>query len=129
MERNKAYHVTILFAEGQFLVSVNGNHFCGYTYRVPLSQLTEIEVRGMVDVNEVNYKQLVTYPEEEEGSVLPVPIGNLESIAPTEIVSVFNFCVGFNVVGSFSCFSRYRLQENYRRRVSYLVRNWKFMVA
>lgn len=87
MERNKKYDVAILIAEGQFLVSVNGRHFCAFTFRVPLSQLAGIEVRGMVDVYSVSYKQMDSYPEEEDGCALQVPLGNSDTVPESKLVS------------------------------------------
>lgn len=88
MERNKKYDITFLIAEGQFLISVNGKHFCAFTFRVPLSQLTGIEVRGMVDVHSMDYREIDKYPEEEEESVLEVEIGNLENAESKMLVSI-----------------------------------------
>lgn len=94
MERNKKFDLTFLIAEAQFLVSVNGKHFCAFTFRVPLSQLTGIEVRGMVDVYSVNYKQMDLYPEEEDGSAIEVLVGNSDSVPESNLVSkiLFNCC-------------------------------------
>lgn len=88
MERNKSCDVNILIAEGQFLVSVNGKHYCAYTFRVPLSQLTGIEVRGMVDVVSVTYRDAMVYPEEEDKSVIEVPIGNRDTVPEEKLVSL-----------------------------------------
>lgn len=87
MERKEKHNVTILIAEGQFLVSVNGKHFCAFTFRVPLSQLTGIEVRGMVDVYSVNYKQMDLYPEEEDGCAVEVLAGNVDTVPESKLVS------------------------------------------
>lgn len=88
MERNGTYDITILIAEGQFLVSVNGRHFCAFTFRVPLSQLARIEVRGAVDVYSVDSKEMDVYPEEEEvGGVVEVVVGTAETVQATTLVS------------------------------------------
>lgn len=86
MERNERCDVTILIAEGQFLVSVNGKHCCAFTFRVPVSQLAGIEVRGSVDVEAVSYKELAVYPEVEDSEVAKVPVGDAGSVASQKLV-------------------------------------------
>lgn len=97
MERNMKYDLTFLIAENQFLVSINGKHFCAFTYRAPLSQFTAIEVRGIVDVRSINYKTLNRYPEVNEESLCIIPTGTIETIPETKFVSLKHlfqsFCV------------------------------------
>lgn len=62
IERNKNADVHIFIGDEIFLVAVNGKHYCAFAFRVPLPQLTGIEVCGMVDVLEVKYKEQVSYP-------------------------------------------------------------------
>lgn len=95
MERNGKYDVTILIAEGQFLVSVNGRHFCAFTYRVPLNRLDRIEVKGLVDVYSVDAKEMNQYPEEKDGSMVEVMVGTADTMANifdvTTLVSIDDF--------------------------------------
>lgn len=139
LERNKKFDLTILIAEAQFLVSVNGKHFCAFTFRVPLSQLTGIEVRGMVDVYSVNYKQMDLYPEMEDGSAIEIPVGN-SSVPESNLVSISigqllhltscNHVFKVNVrCFFFVCFSQFRISENYQLEASRLAGSSKFTVV
>lgn len=64
------FKVDVLVAEREFMVSVNGSHWCAFTYRVPLQRIIGLEVRGKVDVQEVAVKEIDAYPVVPEPAVL-----------------------------------------------------------
>lgn len=71
-ERNKKVNVNIFIGDEQFFVSVNGRHYCAFAFRVPLSQLTGIQIDGMLDVLGVSYKQYQIYPNGDREEVPPL---------------------------------------------------------
>lgn len=88
LKRGDAYEIIIFIADKEFLISINGKHYCAFTYRVPLSKLTELEVRGAVDVIEVSYITLDTYPKGNEAAADKVPVGNFETVPAQKLVSL-----------------------------------------
>lgn len=71
-QANKKANVNIFIGDQQFFVSVNGKHCCAFAFRVPVSQLTGIQVDGMVDVLGVTYKEYKTYPDGEQNEIPPL---------------------------------------------------------
>ncbi|KAK4886927.1 hypothetical protein RN001_003198 [Aquatica leii] len=63
IERNKTFEIAIFVAKEEFLVSVNGKHFCAFTFRIPLNLCKRVEVHGLVDVTNVEHKLWSAYPE------------------------------------------------------------------
>lgn len=58
----KRFKIDFLVAEREFMVSVNGRHWCAFTYRVPIERIVGMEIRGKVDIQEVAIKEVDTYP-------------------------------------------------------------------
>lgn len=63
LERNKNFEIVIFVATEEFLIFVNGVHFCAFTFRFPLSLCKRVEVEGLVDVSKVEFKNWTVYPE------------------------------------------------------------------
>ncbi|KAF5280014.1 hypothetical protein FQA39_LY05395 [Lamprigera yunnana] len=63
IERNKNFQIDIFVAKDEFLISVNGKHFCAFTFRIPLHLCKRVEVHGLVDVLNVEHKHWIEYPE------------------------------------------------------------------
>ncbi|KAF5292532.1 hypothetical protein FQR65_LT01678 [Abscondita terminalis] len=74
IEREKEFEIAIFVTKEEFLVSVNGNHFCAFTFRIPLTLCKRIEVHGLVDINNVEYKSWTVYPAEKP--LLEIPQGD-----------------------------------------------------
>ncbi|KAI4462982.1 galectin [Holotrichia oblita] len=58
----KRFKIDFLVAEREFMVSVNGRHWCAFTYRVPIERIVGMEIRGKVDIQEVAIKEVDSYP-------------------------------------------------------------------
>ncbi|XP_023015643.2 galectin-4 [Leptinotarsa decemlineata] len=71
LERNKKFVMDILLAEKEFLVAINGNHFCGFIYRIPLSFVKVIKINGNLSINNIQYEMIDIYP---RPSTRPDPI-------------------------------------------------------
>lgn len=56
-----------------FFISINGRHFAGFLFRIPIKLVNCIEVKGDVGDVQVNRNTTDVYPEDIEGSE-PVPI-------------------------------------------------------
>ncbi|XP_067010231.2 galectin-8 isoform X3 [Anabrus simplex] len=61
-KRGQQFQLQIFVSEEEFLVAFNGEHFCAFTYRLPLEQIRIIQVNGDIDVNELEYKSAEVYP-------------------------------------------------------------------
>ncbi|XP_031339503.1 galectin-8-like isoform X2 [Photinus pyralis] len=64
LERNKNFEVVVFVATEEFLISVNGVHFCGFSFRFPLNTCKRLEIEGLVDVSRVSFKNWSSYPED-----------------------------------------------------------------
>ncbi|KAF2904201.1 hypothetical protein ILUMI_01977 [Ignelater luminosus] len=67
--RNKKFEIAIFIANEEFLVSINGKHFCSFGFRVALNLVTSIEVHGLVEIQGVEYKTWTVYPESKPENV------------------------------------------------------------
>ncbi|KAJ8922630.1 hypothetical protein NQ315_007662 [Exocentrus adspersus] len=77
LARSKKFHVDIVASEKEFLVSMNGKHVCAYVFRVVLAKITTLQVEGMVDIDDVQYKKVQIYPQIEGYNVTyTVPTGD-----------------------------------------------------
>ncbi|KAK9745479.1 Galactoside-binding lectin [Popillia japonica] len=67
-------------SEREFMVSVNGKHWCAFTYRVPVERIVGMEIRGKVDIQEVVVKEVDAYPIiPEPATVIAVNDDNLKT--------------------------------------------------
>ncbi|XP_066603032.1 galectin-8-like isoform X2 [Prorops nasuta] len=57
--RNTYIHVTIFCTANAFQIAVNGEHFCAFSYRLPLEDITGLEVNG--DIEDVKSRQLTLF--------------------------------------------------------------------
>lgn len=89
-EQNKKANVNIFIGHEQFFVSVNGKHYFAFAFRVPLSQLTGIQIEGLVDVLGVTYGQYQTYPGGDHKEIPPLipTIDELGEKEEQDIVSI-----------------------------------------
>lgn len=83
--RGKRISVDILITEAQFFVSINGKHFCAYTFRLPISQVTSLEVNGPILVEEVNYRKVTVFPDNQE-------LSNSSYLIPLADRSIYEAC-------------------------------------
>lgn len=83
--RGEEFVIVVFVTRKQFMVAVNGHHFCSYAVKLPLSAITGIEVCGNVDIYGVEYKFWRTYPENQQGSAL---VNCIVSDTPTNLGSV-----------------------------------------
>lgn len=64
--RGKRIAVDILISEAHFFISINGKHYCAYTYRMPISEVNSLEVNGPILVEEVNYRNVAAFPDNQD---------------------------------------------------------------
>lgn len=76
--RNRKFEIAIFIAKQEFMVSLNGTHFCAFNFRVPLNLCTGIEIEGNLDVHGVEYKTWTTYPENMTTIVSNIPSANVD---------------------------------------------------
>lgn len=73
LERGKSFNIQILVITNTFFISINGRHFAGFVFRIPVKLVNCIEVKGDVSDIQVNRHITHVYPDDIEGSE-PIPI-------------------------------------------------------
>ncbi|XP_008555372.1 galectin-9 [Microplitis demolitor] len=63
VSRNSYFHLVIFCSSKEFYVSINGEHFCTFTYRLPLENITHLEYDGEVEDVRLCVKNLYIYPD------------------------------------------------------------------
>ncbi|XP_022913520.1 galectin-6-like isoform X2 [Onthophagus taurus] len=69
-QKDKSFKVDFFATEREFRVSIDGEDWCAFTYRMPLGSIVALEVRGLVEVKDVKTKTFKTYPD----NVTPIDI-------------------------------------------------------
>ncbi|XP_054262801.1 uncharacterized protein LOC128986447 [Macrosteles quadrilineatus] len=59
--RGQPFYVEIFLTHSEYLVAVNGVHYCSYAYRTQLGNVTCVEVCGVKDT-QVDVRPVVSYP-------------------------------------------------------------------
>ncbi|XP_026674565.1 galectin-8-like isoform X2 [Ceratina calcarata] len=61
--RNSYVHILIFCTSNEYQIAVNGEHFCAFSYRMPLEETTSLEVNGSLE--DVRFKQSTSsvYPD------------------------------------------------------------------
>ncbi|KAG7206628.1 hypothetical protein KM043_000307 [Ampulex compressa] len=61
--RNSYVHLTIFCTANAFQIAVNGEHFCAFSYRLPLEEVTGVEVNGSFEDVRFRQLELFVYPD------------------------------------------------------------------
>ncbi|XP_076659628.1 galectin-8 [Halictus rubicundus] len=61
--RNSYIHILIFCTVNAFQVAVNGEHFCAFSYRMPLDDITSIEINGSLEDARFRQLDLFVYPD------------------------------------------------------------------
>ncbi|KAJ9577665.1 hypothetical protein L9F63_005745 [Diploptera punctata] len=61
--RGKKFNLTILAAEEEFMIAVNGFHFCSYAYRTMRLKIQAVQINGDVTITSLEYRMIDKYPE------------------------------------------------------------------
>ncbi|XP_046388636.1 galectin-6-like isoform X2 [Ischnura elegans] len=75
-KRGMPFHLYIFVAKNAFLIAVDGNHFCGYGFRLPLSRIHSVHVRGDLSLSGIEHRDCSVYPVPGTGEpaiTIPVP--------------------------------------------------------
>ncbi|CAH1179130.1 unnamed protein product [Phaedon cochleariae] len=71
LARNQSFRMSILITTKEFLIAIDGKHFCGYVFRFSPEHLQILQVLGSIKVLKVDYQDLEEYPPEFP-TVVPV---------------------------------------------------------
>ncbi|XP_067009722.1 galectin-4 [Anabrus simplex] len=61
-KRNEDFQMQIFLSYDNFLVAFEGEHYCGFTYRIPLKRIRFVQVYGDVDMVQIDHQQTDRYP-------------------------------------------------------------------
>ncbi|XP_039305624.1 galectin-4 isoform X2 [Solenopsis invicta] len=61
--RNTYIHLMIFCTNDAFQIAVNGEHFCAFYYRMPLEDITAVEVNGTIEDVRIRQLNLFVYPD------------------------------------------------------------------
>ncbi|EFN82261.1 galectin-9 isoform X1 [Harpegnathos saltator] len=61
--RNAYAHITIFCTNNAFQIGVNGEHFCAFSYRMPLEEITALEVNGTIEDVRTRQLNIFVYPD------------------------------------------------------------------
>ncbi|XP_070517826.1 galectin-4 isoform X2 [Cardiocondyla obscurior] len=61
--RNTYVHLLIFCANNAFQIAVNGEHFCTFYYRLPLEEITNLEINGTIEDARARQLNLFIYPD------------------------------------------------------------------
>ncbi|CAK9807050.1 LGALS8 [Anthophora plagiata] len=61
--RNSYTHILIFCTANEFQVAVNGEHFCAFAYRMPLEDVTNLEINGSLEDTRFKQFGLFVYPD------------------------------------------------------------------
>lgn len=70
-KRGTNFHMLILASEEDFMVAVNGIHFCCYTYRMPKIKVQAVQIHGDAVIFYLDYRMTDAYPEIREDFQVP----------------------------------------------------------
>lgn len=76
LQRNKIFEIQIVAADREFYVSLDGRHICAYVFRIPLEKINRITVEGLVDIQNVQHKEVDNYPATAVEVPYVVPVGD-----------------------------------------------------
>lgn len=62
--RGKKFVIEIFLTHNEFLVAINGLHFCAFQYRYPLLEMDTLEIFGNICLHRVQFKLSNVYPNE-----------------------------------------------------------------
>lgn len=65
-QRGQPFHLEVFFTHTEFLVAVNGLHYCAFTYRAPLYNVTRLEIKGDISMTRIQAKTVNQYPNDVE---------------------------------------------------------------
>ncbi|XP_071454493.1 galectin-6-like isoform X2 [Hetaerina americana] len=75
-KRGMAFHLYIFVAKNAFLIAVDGNHFCGFGFRLPISTIHSVHVNGDLNLFSIEHRNCTVYPVPGTGEpsiTIPVP--------------------------------------------------------
>ncbi|KAJ8985473.1 hypothetical protein NQ317_015012 [Molorchus minor] len=86
-DRNKKFNLDIVITDKEYLISANGQHVCGYVFRIPTSKVKVLMVEGAVEVYGVEYSKLQMYPAPSPSNApFSVPTGDgLDHVADQQL--------------------------------------------
>ncbi|EFN73449.1 Galectin-4 [Camponotus floridanus] len=61
--RNSYMHLMIFCTNDAFQIAINGEHFCSFYYRLPLADITALEVNGTIEDIRTRQLNLFVYPD------------------------------------------------------------------
>ncbi|XP_043251386.1 galectin-9-like isoform X3 [Colletes gigas] len=61
--RNSYVHILIFCTANAFQIAINGEHFCAFSYRMPLEDITGIEINGSLEDTRFRQLKLFVYPD------------------------------------------------------------------
>ncbi|XP_029044836.2 galectin-9-like isoform X1 [Osmia bicornis bicornis] len=61
--RNSYVHILIFCTANAFQIAVNGEHFCAFSYRMPLEDITSLEINGSLEDTRFRQLELFVYPD------------------------------------------------------------------
>ncbi|KAG5892374.1 hypothetical protein JTB14_035988 [Gonioctena quinquepunctata] len=86
LKRSEEFVMNIYLTRREFLVAINGKHFCAFIYRMPLSNIKVIVVHGKVKIHEIKYEKIDIYPPPNP-KVVPLQLllgGKIGQFAPNK---------------------------------------------
>ncbi|KAH0950013.1 hypothetical protein HN011_000405 [Eciton burchellii] len=63
LRRNVYVHFLIFCTENAFQIAINGEHFCAFSYRLPLKDITDLLVDGTIEDVRIRQHGLLVYPD------------------------------------------------------------------
>ncbi|XP_075224047.1 galectin-8-like isoform X2 [Lycorma delicatula] len=60
--RGKQFLIEIFLTHNEFLIAINGVHFCAFRYRYPLFEMDTLEIFGSVNLHKIHFKETNEYP-------------------------------------------------------------------
>jgi len=94
--RGQPFYIEVFLTHSEFLVAVNGTHYCSYTYRTSLINITSIQIVGGVKLSRVHLRNCHSYPSPMPSECTPCPYrfplhahGATKNL--TEITPVYGF--------------------------------------
>lgn len=86
-EQGKKFTIDILICTDKFMVAVDGYHFCGFGYRIPLKEITDMDVHGRVDIESIRFRTINVYPDmvrKGTGHLYQIPIYRFDDDVPKD---------------------------------------------
>ncbi|XP_044732270.1 galectin-9-like isoform X2 [Chrysoperla carnea] len=73
LKRGSEFKLHIFVTDSEFLISIDGEHYCAYPFRIPAKKVTHIEVTGAIQIHDLRIDSLNIYPT-SPGDTSTVPI-------------------------------------------------------